>query len=304
MKLHDILSIRDFNKAKINHILKISKDMEKRLGRENNYLHGKILGCLFFEPSTRTRLSFETAIRRMGGDVIGFSESGATAIAKGESLKDTIKTVESYCDAIVIRHPREGAARLAANVSEIPVINAGDGSNQHPTQTLLDLYTIKREMGSLKKEVALIGDLKYGRTVHSLAYALAMFGANMTLISPKGLEMPAEVTADLTKFDTTIKETNELEGSIPDCDVLYVTRIQKERFPDPEEYKKVKGTYRITLQTLESAKRDAIILHPLPRVDEISPEVDTTKRARYFKQVRYGLPVRMAVLGLVMGVLS
>ncbi len=304
MEIHDIISIRDFNKAKINHILKISRDMEKRLGRKNNLLHRKILACLFFEPSTRTRLSFETAMERMGGSVIGFSESGTTSMAKGESLKDTIKTVESYCDAIVIRHPREGAARLAASVSEIPVINAGDGSNQHPTQTLLDLYTIKREMGSLKKEVALIGDLKYGRTVHSLAYALAMFGAKITLISPKGLEMPEEVIADLAKFNTTIKETNDLEGSIPVCDVLYVTRIQKERFPDPEEYEKVKGAYKITLQTLESAKRDAIILHPLPRIDEISPEVDQTKHARYFKQVHYGLPVRMAVLGLVMESLS
>jgi len=304
MELHDIISIRDFNKAKINHILKISEDMEKRLGRKNNSLRGKILACLFFEPSTRTRLSFETAMERMGGGIIGVSESGTTSIVKGESLKDTIKTVESYCDAIVIRHPREGAARLAANVSEIPVINAGDGSNQHPTQTLLDMYTIKREAGGLKKEVALIGDLKYGRTAHSLAYALAMFGAKITLISPKGLEMPVEVVADLEKFNTTISETNDLEGSIPGCDVLYVTRIQKERFPDPEEYEKVKGAYKITLQTLESAKRDAIILHPLPRIDEISPEVDLTKHARYFKQVYYGLPVRMAVLGLVMGAIS
>jgi len=304
MELHDIISIRDFNKAKINHILKISEDMEKRLGRKNNSLRGKILACLFFEPSTRTRLSFETAMERMGGGIIGVSESGTTSIVKGESLKDTIKTVESYCDAIVIRHPREGAARLAANVSEIPVINAGDGSNQHPTQTLLDMYTIKREAGGLKKEVALIGDLKYGRTAHSLAYALAMFGAKITLISPKGLEMPVEVVADLEKFNTTISETNDLEGSIPGCDVLYVTRIQKERFPDPEEYEKVKGAYKITLQTLESAKRDAIILHPLPRIDEISPEVDLTKHARYFKQVYYGLPVRMAILGLVMGAIS
>jgi aspartate carbamoyltransferase catalytic subunit len=304
MELHDIISIRDFNKAKINHILKISEDMEERLGRKNNSLRGKILACLFFEPSTRTRLSFETAMERMGGGIIGVSESGTTSIVKGESLKDTIKTVESYCDAIVIRHPREGAARLAANVSEIPVINAGDGSNQHPTQTLLDMYTIKREAGGLKKEVALIGDLKYGRTAHSLAYALAMFGAKITLISPKGLEMPVEVVADLEKFNTTISETNDLEGSIPGCDVLYVTRIQKERFPDPEEYEKVKGAYKITLQTLESAKRDAIILHPLPRIDEISPEVDLTKHARYFKQVYYGLPVRMAILGLVMGAIS
>lgn len=301
MELHDIISIRDFNRAKINHILKISEDMEKRLGHKNDILSGKILACLFFEPSTRTRLSFETAMGRMGGSVIGFSESDTTSVSKGESLVDTIKTVESYCDAIVIRHPHEGAARLAADVSERPVINAGDGSNQHPTQTLLDLYTIKRETGSLKKNVALLGDLKYGRTAHSLAYALAMFGAKITLISPEGLEMPGAVISDLEKFNTTIDETNDLEGALTDCDVLYVTRIQKERFPDQEEYEKVKGAYKITLRTLESLKSDAIILHPLPRIDEISPEVDLTKHARYFKQVYYGLPVRMAVLDIVMG---
>jgi aspartate carbamoyltransferase catalytic subunit len=304
MALHDIISIRDLNKSKINHILKVSKDMEKRQNRKNKYLSGKMLACLFFEPSTRTRLSFETAMDRMGGDVIGFSESGSTAISKGESLKDTIKTVENYADAIVIRHPQEGSARLAANASSVPVINAGDGSNQHPTQTLLDLYTIKRETGSLKKNIAIIGDLKYGRTAHSLAYALSMFGAKMTFISPKGLEMPEEVITDLSKFNTKIEETNDLEGAIPGCDVLYVTRIQHERFPDPEEYEKVKGAYKITLETLKSAKKDAIILHPLPRVDEISPEVDSTKHARYFKQVHYGLPVRMALLGLVMGAIK
>lgn len=301
MGIPDIISIRDFNRGKINHILKRSEGMEKRLKRKNSILSGKILACLFFEPSTRTRLSFEAAMDRMGGDSIGFSESAATSESKGESLIDTIKTVESYCDAIVIRHPRDGAARLAANISDVPVINAGDGSNQHPTQTLLDLYTIKRETGGLKKKVALIGDLKYSRTAHSLAYALAMFSAKMTFISPEGLEMPGEVTADLEKFNTEPIETSELEGSISDCDVLYVTRIQKERFPDPEEYEKVKGTYKITLPILESAKSDAILLHPLPRVDEISPEVDQSKHARYFKQVRYGLPVRMAILDLVMG---
>ena len=304
MALHDIISIRDLSKAKINYILEVSKDMEKIEKRKNKYLQGKILATLFFEPSTRTRLSFETAMEKMGGNSIGFSESGTTSISKGESLKDTIKTMESYADAIVIRHPREGSARLAANVSNLPVINAGDGSNQHPTQTLLDLYTIKRETGGLKKNIALIGDLKYGRTAHSLAYALSMFGARMTFISPKGLEMPEEVISDLSKFNTKIEETNDLEGAIPGCDVLYVTRIQQERFPDPEEYEKVKGAYKITLKTLESVKKDAIILHPLPRVDEIAPEVDGTKHARYFKQVHYGLPVRMALLGLVMGALD
>ncbi len=237
---------------------------------------------------------------RLGGTTIGFGEAGITSVSKGESLVDTVRTVEQYCDAIVIRHPQEGSARLAAEVSEKPIINAGDGSNQHPTQTLLDLYTINRETGKLDVDIALVGDLKYGRTVHSLAYALAMFGAKITLVAPPTLEMPRELFSDFKKFDVTVNETDDLEAVLPDVDVLYVTRIQKERFPDPEEYEKIKGVYKITLDTLAEARDNLIIMHPLPRVDEIAPEVDSTKHARYFKQVQYGLPVRMAVLGQVM----
>lgn len=297
----DIISIKDFEKKDIKRILDLASRMEKK--PKKDLLKGKILACLFFEPSTRTRLSFETAMSRLGGSTIGFSEAGVTSVSKGESLTDTIKTVESYCDAMVIRHPREGSARLAAEVSEKPVINAGDGSNQHPTQTLLDLYTINREHGRLDVDIALVGDLKYGRTVHSLAYALAMFGARITLVAPPLLELPREVLSDLKKFNVSIKETDNLEVAIPKVDVLYVTRIQKERFADPEEYEEIKGTYKITVDSLAKAREDLIILHPLPRVDEIAPEVDATKHARYFQQVQYGLPVRMAVLGLVMGAL-
>lgn len=300
-KGRDIISIRDFSKEEISYILKVAKKME---GKSNlNLLEGRILACLFFEPSTRTRLSFETAMEKMGGEVIGVSEVNATSIAKGESLIDTIKTIEGYCDVIVIRHPKEGSARLVAEVTRKPVINAGDGANQHPTQTLLDLYTILREKGKINQNITILGDLKYGRTVHSLAYAISMFGAKINLVSPEGLEMPTEVVIDLEKFGAGVKETRGLEEVLPATDVLYVTRIQKERFPDPEEYEKVKGVYKITNKTLEDAKKDMIILHPLPRVDEISLEVDSTKHARYFKQVSYGVPVRMAILGLIMGVL-
>jgi aspartate carbamoyltransferase catalytic subunit len=299
--MSDIISIKDFERGDIERLLSLSEKMEKK--PKSNLLEEKILACLFFEPSTRTRLSFETAMNRLGGRTIGFSEAGVASISKGESLVDTIRTVEKYCDAIVIRHPQEGSARLAAEVSEKPVINAGDGSNQHPTQTLLDLYTINREMGRLDVDIALVGDLKYGRTVHSLAYALAMFGANITLVAPPTLELPHEVLSDLKKFDAQVRETDDIDVVIPEMDVLYVTRIQQERFPDPEEYEKIKGAYKITVESLKEARENLIILHPLPRVDEIAPEVDTTVHARYFKQVQYGIPVRMAVLGLVMGAL-
>lgn len=294
-----IISVRDFTREEIEFILNRAEEVERNPPGE--VLKGKILACLFFEPSTRTRLSFEAAMERLGGRVIGFSEAGVSSVAKGESLVDTVRTVEGYCDAIVIRHPREGSARLCSRVARVPVINAGDGSNQHPTQTLLDLYTIRREKGRLDVEVAILGDLKYGRTVHSLAYALGMFKARITLVSPRGLEMPREVLSDLRRTGVEIKEVTSLEDAVPRVDVLYVTRIQKERFPDPEEYEKVKGAYRITPETLRNAGEELIILHPLPRVDEISPEIDATKHAKYFEQVRYGIPVRMALLSLILG---
>ena len=292
----DIISIRDFNKEEIEFILKKAKKMS--LG-STPVLKGKTLGLLFFEPSTRTRLSFEVAMKKLGGEVVGFSDSQLTSLAKGESLNDTIRTIESYTDIIVIRHSIEGSARLAAEVSKNPVINAGDGPNQHPTQTLLDLYTIKKELGRLDVNVTLMGDLKYGRTVHSLAHALAMFDAEINLVSPKGLEMPKEVLDDLKTSGAKIRASSALD--LKDVQVLYVTRIQKERFPDPNEYEKVRGAYKITMETLEKAGADLIILHPLPRVTEISPEIDGTKHAKYFDQVANGVPVRMAILALVSG---
>ena len=301
-KGRDIISIRDLSKEEIEYILESAARMEARLGGNLNLLEGHTLACLFFEPSTRTRLSFEAAMKRLGGRVIGFSKTGTASVAKGENLTDTIKTVACYADIIVVRHPREGAARLAAELSDVPVINAGDGSNQHPTQTLLDLYTIYKEKGRLDVRAAIVGDLKYGRTVHSLAHALAVFGASLILVSPSGLEMPPEVLADLREIGAEVRETSNLEEAIGEAEVLYVTRIQKERFPDPEEYEKVKGAYKITPETLESANEDLIVMHPLPRIDEIAPEVDLTKHARYFQQVRNGLPVRMALLALVLGV--
>ncbi len=300
-KGRDIISIRDFSVEEIEYLLETASMLESR--KPEPLLEGKILATLFFEPSTRTRLSFESAMRRLGGEVIGFSRPSGTSVAKGESLVDTIRTVESYADIIVIRHPREGSARLAGEVSSKPIINAGDGSNQHPTQTLLDLYTIKKEKGRLNVKVALLGDLKYGRTVHSLAYALALFGAELFLVSPRSLEMPAEVLEDLKNLEAKVNETQSLEEVLDEVDVLYVTRIQKERFPDPEEYEKVKGAYKVDRSTIENAREDLIILHPLPRIDEISPEIDELPQAKYFQQVRNGIPVRMAALALVMGVI-
>jgi aspartate carbamoyltransferase catalytic subunit len=295
-KGRDIISIRDFNRDEIEHILKKAEDLADN---PEQLLLGKTLGLLFFEPSTRTKLSFEVSMKKLGGATVGFSDSQLTSITKGESLNDTIKTVEAYTDIIVIRHSKEGSARLAAETSKIPVINAGDGPNQHPTQTLLDLYTIKKESGRLDVKITLMGDLKYGRTVHSLAYALAMFDADIDLVSPKGLEMPDEVIEDLKALGAKIKTMNNLD--ISKSQVLYVTRIQKERFPDPEEYEKIKDAYKITIDTLEKAREDLIILHPLPRVHEISTQIDNTKYAKYFDQVANGIPVRMAVLALVSG---
>ena len=300
----DVLSIRDLSRADIELVLRTARKMVpiawgKRVSKA---LDGKILGTLFFEPSTRTRLSFESAMHRLGGRVLGFSSTEGTSIQKGETLADTIRMVESYCDAIVLRHPQEGAARLAAEFTERPVINAGDGAGQHPTQTLLDLYTIWDEKGGFEGEnIALVGDLKYGRTVHSLTYALSDFGANLTFVSPPTLEMPREIVEHVKEKGLPLKITHRLEDVIRDADVLYVTRIQKERFPDPQEYEKVAGVYRIDAGLLQEAKRDLIIMHPLPRVTEIAPDVDRTKHALYFKQAGNGVPVRMALLQLILG---
>lgn len=300
----DVVSIKDFTKEEIEYILDKAEGMVPiaRGEESSSILQGKILATLFFEPSTRTRLSFESAMIRLGGKCLGFAEPKITSQAKGETLADTIKMAESYSDVIVLRHPNEGAARLATEFSSKPVINAGDGAGQHPTQTLLDLFTIKTEKGSIKsKNIALVGDLKYGRTVHSLTYALALFRANLTFVAPKQLQMPEEIISDLKERGHEPVQSSSLEEVISDIDVLYVTRIQKERFPDPEEYRKVAGIYQVNCRLLRKAKDDLIVMHPLPRVDEIAPDVDGTRHAVYFKQAFNGIPVRMALLALVLG---
>lgn len=275
--------------------------MEPLATRGSQMLQGKILATLFFEASTRTRLSFESAMHKLGGSAIGFAEAEMASVKKGENLADTVRTVESYADVIAVRHPLEGAARLAAEFAKVPVINGGSGAEEHPTQALLDLYTIRKEKGKINGlKIALVGDLRYGRTVHSLAYALSLYDIELYLISPETLKMRREVLQTI-KDKITVTERTGLEKIIPLIDVLYVTRIQKERFPDPAEYAKVKGSYKINLETLQEAKKDLIILHPLPRVDEIAPEVDNTQYARYFQQVWNGIVVRMALLALILG---
>lgn len=296
--MKDVISIKDFDRDQIEQVLHNAHIMEGFM-QGTDILQGKILATLFFEPSTRTRLSFESAMKRLGGKVIGFSESASTSVAKGETLQDTVKIAEQYSDIIVIRHPQDGSARLAAEAVSIPVINAGDGANQHPTQTLLDLYTIKKRLGKINGlSVGLMGDLKYGRTVHSLVYALSLYEVTLQFLSPPTLEMPAYIKEDLRQKSIHFEEITEIEKI--DADVLYVTRIQKERFPDIEEYEKVKGSYRITLESLEYIKK-AKIMHPLPRVDEIAPEIDETPNALYFEQAWNGVPVRMALLASLLG---
>jgi len=300
-KGRDIVSIKDFTREEIDYILKTAASMEQTAKKGSNMLNGKILATLFFEPSTRTRLSFEAAMNKLGGTTIGFAEPKVAAIKKGENLADTIRVVENYADVLVLRHPLEGAARLAAEFSDVPVINAGSGAEEHPTQALLDLYTILKEKETIDGlNITLMGDLRYGRTVHSLAYALSLYNVNLTLVSPELLRMRREVS-DAIKQRINIVECAAVEDVLPETDVLYVTRIQEERFPDPAEYAKVSGTYKIDVSTLERAKEDLIIMHPLPRVDEIAHEVDDTPYARYFQQVWNGIVTRTALLALIFG---
>ena len=299
-KNRDIISINDFSKEELLYILKIVRHFEQR--PKNNLLKGEILATLFFEPSTRTRLSFVSAMEQLSGEVIGFSNSNTTSIQKGESLWDTIKMTEQYADVIVIRHPLEGSARLAAEAASIPVINGGDGSNQHPTQTLLDLYTIQKIKGKLENlHIGFVGDLKYGRTVHSLVIALSHFSPTFYFIAPDELQIPEVYLDELFKNRVKYSKTSDLMKSCKELDVLYVTRIQKERFPDPLEYEKFKGIYRIGEELLHHVKNDLKIMHPLPRVDEIDKSVDSTPYAAYFEQAANGIPVRMALLALVLG---
>lgn len=297
-----VIDIRDFEVPDLDAIFKETDRM--LAGAPGDTLKGKILAALFYEPSTRTRLSFESAMHRLGGSVVGTENAGEfSSAAKGETLEDSIRVVSAYADAIVIRHPEAGSAARAATVSGVPVINAGDGAGQHPTQALLDAYTIYRETGSLSgKKVAFVGDLKNGRTVRSLAYLLSKYeGLELTLVSPKELAMGTDILEYLKEKGVKITETEELSGAMKEAEVVYQTRIQKERFPSETEYLKFKGRYVITRELADTMKQGAIIMHPLPRVDEIAPEVDSSEHARYFEQARYGLYVRMALLRTLLG---
>jgi len=300
-----IISMRDFTREEILHVLDVTRMMDERAEEFATALQSEILATLFFEPSTRTRLSFESAMLRLGGKVMGFADPGSSSTKKGESLADSIKIVESYADLIAMRHPVEGSARLAAEIADIPVLNAGDGANQHPSQTFLDLYTIWQEKGTLESlNVGFMGDLKYGRTVHSLAHALAKFGCNLNFVSPKGLEMPTDILEELARDGVSFREHLNFEDAKGNLDILYVTRIQRERFGGELDYDKVREGYNISKSFLEGCNPNLRILHPLPRVDELSEEVDNTPYAIYFRQAANGIPTRMALIALVMGVVS
>jgi aspartate carbamoyltransferase catalytic subunit len=298
-KGRDIISIRDFSKADLLHVLKVSKEMERD---KPLLLAGKILATLFFEPSTRTRLSFESAMCRLGGKVIGFSDEKVSSVKKGETIWDTVKMADRYSDVIVIRSPIEGSARLAAEAASVPVINGGDGANQHPTQTLLDLYTIQKAKKKLEGlKIGFLGDLKYGRTVHSLAIALSHWKVDLYFIAPDALQMPVQYLKDLQEKGIHCSQTSNVFSVSEELDILYVTRIQQERFPDPLEYERYKNAYRLDQSLLKHVKRDMKIMHPLPRVGEISPELDETDHAVYFDQAGNGVTVRKALLSLVLG---
>lgn len=297
--MKDIISMNDMSKEEILEILEIAEKIENSSEEEKlNFLKGKIIATLFFEPSTRTKMSFESAAFRLGAQVLQLPPLEQSSVKKGESFSDTIRMVESYSDVIVVRHPNDGAARLASTTSKKPVINAGDGSNQHPSQTLLDLYTIKEEKGTLNNlSIAFVGDLKYGRTVHSLVKALTHFNPTIYFVSPKILQMPTYLIDDLDKNNIKYEILEDFRDCLDKIDVFYMTRIQKERFPDIEDYQKVKGVYVINKENiLGKCKEDMIILHPLPRVDEISTDLDETKHALYFKQAKNGIPVRQAMM--------
>lgn len=300
MKNRSLVSINDFSKEEILHILDLAEEFEANPNQK--LLEGKVVGSLFFEPSTRTRLSFETAINRLGGRVVGFSDSASSSATKGESLKDTIQMVSRYADLIVMRHPLEGSARYASEQSLVPVVNAGDGANQHPTQTMLDLYSIRKTQGKLDDlNIFMVGDLKYGRTVHSLLMALSNFNPTFHFVSPEELRMPREYKLFLEEYGIPYYEHGELSEIIDDADIIYMTRVQKERFSDPMEYERVKNAYVLKRNMLKGTKDNMRVLHPLPRVNEIHTDVDSSPKAYYFDQARNGVYARMALIAAVMG---
>lgn len=301
MKNRSLVSIDDFSKAEWLKILDLAEKFEKN--PKQRILEGNVVATLFFEPSTRTRLSFESAASYLGAKVIGFSDASSTSVKKGESLNDTILTVSNYCDIIVMRHPREGSARYASEVSPVPVINAGDGANQHPTQTLLDLYSIRKTQGKLENiHITFVGDLKYGRTVHSLVIALCNFNATFHLVSPIELKLPSYIKRHIKEAKLKYHQYTDLSEAIPASDILYMTRIQKERFSDPIEYEKVKNAYVLRNNMLGDAKDNMKVLHPLPRVNEITEDVDANPMAYYFQQAKNGVYVRQALLTLILGI--
>ncbi len=295
MENRSLISITDYTKEDYLEILSLAEEFEAH--PHPNILNGKVVATLFFEPSTRTRLSFESAVKQLGGNIIGFAGQNSSSITKGESLRDTIKTVANYCDLIIMRHPLEGSARYASEVTSIPIINAGDGTNQHPTQTLLDLYSIKKTQGRLDNlNIFLIGDLKYGRTVHSLIMAMSQFNTKFTFISPEELKMPNEYKMYLDKLGISYVENNDFTELISEADIFYMTRVQKERFSDILEYERTKNAFELKNSMLEQTKDNLRILHPLPRVGEINEDVDNNTKAYYFTQARNGVYTRQALI--------
>lgn len=303
MKNRSLISINDYSKEEILKIIELSSFFENKENQSMDYLKGKVIATLFFEPSTRTRLSFETAINRLGGRVIGFSDSRSTSATKGESLKDTIAMVSRYADLIVMRHPLEGSAKYASEVSSVPIINAGDGANQHPTQTLLDLFSIFKTQGKLEDlDLCMVGDLKYGRTIHSLLMAMSHFNPSYCFVAPEELKIPEEYKQFCREKNIPFYEHEKMEPSIPTADILYMTRVQQERFSDPMEYEKVKNVYTLNRAMLDYAKDNLKVLHPLPRVTEISDDVDESDKAYYFQQAENGVYARMAIIASALGV--
>ena len=294
-----LISMRDLSKNDILHFIETAELIEK--GKMKPNLKGKLAALLFFEPSTRTRFSFESAMKKLGGETLTMSGTGTTSAKKGESFADTIKTISQYADILVIRSVLEGASRYASEIVSIPVVNAGDGANQHPTQALLDLYSIVKTQGTLENiTIAIIGDLKFGRTVHSLVYGLSYFSPRFYFISPLHLSLPEHIKNELHSKNIIFEEGREIDNLVNKLDIMYVTRIQKERFADPEEYEKLKGSYQITSNILNNVKGNFKILHPLPRVNEITTEVDNTPYAYYFEQAKNGLYMRQSIISMLL----
>lgn len=301
MKNRSLVSIDDFSTDEIIRVLDHAEEFEKQPVQK--LLEGKVVATLFFEPSTRTRLSFESAINRLGGKIVGFTDVSSSSVIKGETLHDTIRMVSSYSDLIVMRHPVEGSARYASEIASVPVINAGDGANQHPTQTMLDLYSIRKTQGTLENlNIFMVGDLKYGRTVHSLAMAMSKWNATFNFIAPEELKMPDEFKLYLENMGLKYYEHNDFSDIISRADIIYMTRVQKERFSDPIDYEKVKNVYVLKNKMLKNTKPNMRILHPLPRVNEINTDVDTNPQAYYFEQALNGVFTRQAILCSLLGI--